>query len=241
MKTLISTLIIVMILIVGIAFVGRLLSPFAGLFGGNRQADAGKVSDASRSELPPVGEMVSAPRSVQEKARQKSWPDGGNMYAVQLSQSQLDGRPIITAELDFIPSRNPEVNWVAVSRKYSWIQIGDLTLNAVSIEGAADLDSTLKLWADNSGGLGRRATLRFKALPGSERVVAGRPHKIKLSFRLPNGFAVSKDGAWQRLYLLGMTNQNFDSDHQVWSSGGADAQQFPTWDADLYIPWQDSE
>jgi hypothetical protein len=235
MKALISVLIIVMILIVGISFVGRLLSPFAGLLGGTSHALTGKDSDATRSELPPIEEIANAPKSVQEKARQKSW-DGGNMYAVQVSQSQLEGRPIITVELDFIPSRNPEVNWIAVSRKYSWIQIGDLTLNPISIEDAADLDSTLKLWADNSGGLGKKAAIHLKAFPGSERVIAGRPHKIKLSFQPPKGFALSKDGAWQRLYILGMTNQNFDSDHQVWSSREADAQQFPTWDADLCIP-----
>jgi|ERR1700730_15651554 len=231
MKYIIWLLVIALVLIAGTAVVGRLLAPFAGLFGGTRPVAAGR----DKTGMTTAEELAKAPQSVQEKARRKSWAEGNDIYAVHLTEKTVARRRIITAEVEYTPSRDPEVYWLGVSRKYSWIQIGDLTLSPLAIEGAADLDSTLKSWSDNSGGIGRSSKERLRSVPGSERLVAGRGRLVKLSFRLPNGF-VGLTSGWHRLFVLGMTNQSFNNAPEFWGSPQADAQGFPTWDADLFMP-----
>jgi hypothetical protein len=232
-KYVIWSLVIVLIVIAGLAVISRILAPFTALLGHTPTVE--KNQAGANRDLPSTVELKNAPATVQEAARQKTWADGNSIYALRLARVTVGGRRFVTAEIEFTPSRTPEVYWVGISRKYTWIQIGDLTLNPPSIEGAADLDSTLRLWSDDSGGLGRKSHELLRAIPASQRVVAGIGHIIKLSFRLPNGFQASDDG-WQRIHIVGMTNWSFNDAPQIWGSMQADAQDFPTWDADLFVP-----
>lgn len=231
MKYIIWFLMIALVLIAGTAIVGRLVAPFAGWFGGPRPVASGR----DKAGILTAEEVSKAPQSIQETARRKSWAEGNDIYALQLTEKRVAGRTIVTAEVEYTPSRAPEVYWLGVSRKYSWIQIGDLTLSPFAIEGAEDLDSTLKSWSDNSGGMGHSSKERLRSVPASERVVAGRGRLVRLSFRLPNGF-VGLTSGWHRVFVLGMTNQSFNNAPEFWGSFQADAQEFPTWDADLFIP-----
>lgn len=77
---------------------------------------------------------------------------------------------------------------------------------------------------------------RLEALPASDRIVAGKPHVVKLSFRAPDGYSL-KEGPWSRLVMLGTTNNSYN-DRYKYIYKESNAKNLEHWQADVYIPNQ---
>lgn len=178
---------------------------------GQAAGAGGAARPAPLEEVNPANVSV-----VEQEALRTLTSDVGRFYARALELKKEGDRDYLVAVLEWTGAvGDPGTFWLALSAQYTSLVVGGTELQPVRIEGAADLDATLKRLIAGRVSVGD--ALRTIGLDAAARQVPGVTSGVRLFFPKPPHLA-APTAAWAQLRLTAWTNDSLAASRSGWEA-----------------------